>query len=203
MEPLSWSSVSTQLLSLSSSVAGRLPSCTGPDGKTTLGPHTSELWCLGSSSLWDSPGTLFRGQCHLPVLSQIPLVLVSIRISFYRCWSVAGSQLVCPPPVRPLFRPVSWLPTVPSITPHHLSDIHCPGREQGPQPALGALPGSLCWPWRPISFSLSIGRTCLVSGRPRSSGNTVICFFLLSGIGSFKVISCFLTRSNWVIFFFF
>jgi hypothetical protein len=65
VEPLS--SYSTSILfplSLSSSVASRLPSCTGPDGKTACEPHTSELWCLGGCSLWNSPGTLFRGPCH-------------------------------------------------------------------------------------------------------------------------------------------
>lgn len=133
MEPLSSYSVSIQICCLSSSVASRLPSRTGPDGKTTLGPHTSDLWCLGGSSLWDSLGTLHGvvSPSGLLVHNQTPLVLVSIRVSLQVlvCGWLAASP--CPPPTLPPFRQVSWLLTIPSIAPYHLSDIHCPGREQG------------------------------------------------------------------------
>lgn len=169
MEPLSSYSVSIQLCCFSSSVASRLPSRTGPDGKTTLGPHTSDLWCLGGSSLGDSPRTLHGvvSPSGLLVLNQTPLVLVSIRVSLQVlvCGWLAASP--CPLPPLPPFRQVSWLLTIPTVAPYHLSDIHCPGREQGaPRPAFGTLPGPLCWPWRPISFLFSTGGPAWFLGDP-------------------------------------
>lgn len=127
-------SVSIQLCCLSSSVASRLPSRTGPDGKTTLGPHTSDLWCLGAPA-YGTPLGHFMGWCDhqasLFSVSQSPLVLVSIRVflQVLVCGWLAASPR--PPPTLPPFRQVSWLPTIPTVAPYHLSDVHCPGREQG------------------------------------------------------------------------
>lgn len=63
-------------------------------GRPHLGP-TPGGWGWGLQPMglpWDTLQRIMSPS-GLPVLSQTPLVLGSIRISFYRRWSMAGSQL--------------------------------------------------------------------------------------------------------------
>lgn len=117
------------------------------------------------------------------------------------CGWLAASP--CPPPTLPPFRQVSWLPTIPTVAPYHLSDIHCPGREQG------ASACTWCLARVPLlaleaHFLLTQHRKDLPGfWETQVLGKHRHILYLWSGTGSFKVISCFLTRKNWVIFFFF
>lgn len=147
------------------------------------GPHTSELQCLGSPACGTPLGHSSGGGVTIrPPCSQTPLVLVSIRIYFYKlvCGWLAASP--CPHPLLPLPRQVSRLPSTPTVAQHHFSDRSCPGRQQGSSACTWCLARvPLGWPWRHIVLFTQRRKACLVSGRPKSSGNTIIYFYLLSG----------------------
>lgn len=115
-------------------LASRLPSCPGPDGKTGWVPHL-RAEVPGGAPAYGTPlghsaegRVTIRSPCsqsdtfsacqHENLFSQV----------LVRGWLAAPPG---PPPVLPLFRQVSWLLTIPTIAPYHLSDIQCPGREQG------------------------------------------------------------------------
>lgn len=160
------------------------------------GPHTSELRCLGGSSLWHSPGTLCRGPCHHQVSLFSDTFSACQHENLFsqvlvRGWLAAPPG---PPPVLPLFRQVSRLLTIPTIAPYHLSDVVSWQRTgglglhlvpcQGPFAGPGGLFPSRSAQEGPAWFLGDLG--------PRET--------LLSGTGSFKVISCFLVRKNWFLF---
>lgn len=149
-------------------LASRPWSCAGPDGKTARAPHLRAMVPGdGGGEGWEFqprgfPWTSLQEVVSLSgllVLSQTPLVLVSIRISFYTlfCGWLAASP--CPLPILPLSRQVSWLATIPTVAPYHLSDIGCPGREQGSSACTWCLARvPLADPGGAFSFSLSAGR---------------------------------------------
>lgn len=92
-----------------------------------------------------------------PPCSQTLLVLVSIRIYFYKL--VCGWLAACPcPHLLPLPRQVSWLPSTPTVAHCHLNDISCPGREQGSSACTWCL-ARVPWagPGGTFPFSLSEG----------------------------------------------
>lgn len=198
MESLSSYSTSIQ-------VHGPLVLCSQQAEVLHLGPipPSCGVWGLQPVGLpWDTLQEVVSPS-GLLVLSQTPLVLVRIRIYFYKlvCGWLAASP--CPHPLLPLPRKVSWLPSTSTIAQYHFSDKSCPGRQQGSSACTWCL-ARVPWagPGGTFSSLLSAGRLAWFLGDlgPQETASYTFTFCLEPSIVPFTVISCFLTRKNRVFF---
>lgn len=169
--------------------------------KATWAPHLQAVVSGGLQPVglpWDTLQEVVSPS-GLLVLSQTPLMLISIRIYFYKlvCGWLAASP--CPHPLLPLPRKVLWLPSTLTVAQYHFSDRSCPGRQQGSSTCTWCL-ARVLWagPGGTFSFLLSAGRPAWFLGDlgPRETPSYTFTFCLEPSTVPFKVISRFLTRKN-------